>query len=604
MEVGRCYGCMRELRVPGGVCPHCAYDNTRDPGTQQEYMLRCGTVLNGRYLVGRCIGQGGFGVTYIGFDRTMGRRICIKEYFPGGGALRNTSRSDTVIWGSSRSAQETKQARESFVREARKAVKLHRFDTIVSVWDVFFANETAYIVMDYIDGVTIKSRMEKENRTFGEEECIRMLAPILRDLEQVHAQGIIHRDISPDNIMLRENRDLVLLDLGGAKDLSTEQGQSRFVVAKDGFTPMEQYSQQGKIGPWTDVYAMCATIYYCVTGVRLPTPMERLMGAQADMSAFSPAVAQVLERGLSIAPEKRIQTMGELYAALVKEEQDPPAPRRRPVWPRLLAGCLAALAVGAGALVLLRHVPAPTPVPTVSAAPDGETLFYRGLALEQEEEYGAAAEAYREAAALGSDEAMARLGSLYYRGAGTEQNYGEALSWFRKAEERGNRQVLFYIGTMYEAGLGVPRDREKAKEYYGRAAEDSEQARARLEVLSLLPDREYLAGKWGETEAIHNGTTMAYYLASPCFGRSGLTMSLRIDSYTGYPFGEWYLYAMDMDDNWEHIAQFRIEPEQADGRTCEYELHFDSPQSFQALSICPAEKGMEFSMERVILFHA
>ena len=265
MEFTRCYSCMGELDRPGGRCPHCGSDNTAAVKAQSSHALPCGYLLHGKYLIGRMLGQGGFGVTYIGWDLALELRVCIKEYFPAGAAMRSNTLSTTVTWSGGDSAEELKRGRESFIKEARKAVKLRKLNAVVQVWDVFYENDTAYLVMDYIDGVTLKNHLIETRRPLSEEECVRLLTPVMEDLEEVHARGIIHRDISPDNLMLQPDGTLVLLDIGAAKDLSGGNGQSSVLVAKKGFSPLEQYASGGNIGPWTDVYALCATIVYCVT---------------------------------------------------------------------------------------------------------------------------------------------------------------------------------------------------------------------------------------------------------------------------------------------------------------------------------------------------
>ena len=329
MDFTRCYSCMGELDRPGGRCPHCGFDNTPGSQAQSSHALPCGFLLHGRYVIGKMLGQGGFGVTYIGWDLALELRVCIKEYFPAGAALRSNTMSTTVTWSGGENAEELKRGRESFIKEARKAVKLRKLNAVVQVWDVFYENDTAYLVMDYIDGVTLKSHLIETRRPLSEEECVRLLTPLMEDLEEVHARGIIHRDISPDNLMLQPDGTLVLLDIGAAKDLSGGNGQSSVLVAKKGFSPLEQYASGGNIGPWTDVYALCATIVYCVTGKLLPSPMDRLTGAELDLSAFSPSFAEVLQRGLAIRPEERIQSMEELSARLEKALKEP-APAHEP----------------------------------------------------------------------------------------------------------------------------------------------------------------------------------------------------------------------------------------------------------------------------------
>ena len=316
MELTRCFACMQELDSPGGVCPHCGFDNTKGLSGQPAHALPCGSVLAGHYLVGKVLGQGGFGITYIGWNLSLEMPVCIKEYFPAGAAMRSASQSSCVLWGGGESAAELKRGRESFVKEARKAVKLSDLGSVVKVWDVFYENETAYIVMNYLEGETLKSWLVKRGKPLDEKSCFAFLEPVMRELDEVHKRGIIHRDIKPDNLMLRSDGKLVLLDLGAAKDLSGGSGQSSYMVASQGFSPMEQYRAHGEIGPWTDVYAMCATFYYCVSGKLPPTPMDRAEGVKPDMDAFSPAVAAVLGKGLALHSKDRIQSMSELSSLL------------------------------------------------------------------------------------------------------------------------------------------------------------------------------------------------------------------------------------------------------------------------------------------------
>lgn len=322
MEFNRCYGCMRKLEVPGAVCPHCGYDNTNDPldsKKQPSHLLPCGTILDGQYVVGRSLGQGGFGITYIGFDLNLELPVCIKEYYPEGAAMRSAGQSHAVCWGNSENAQYMKQSRKSFVKEAQKAAKLRDLEHVVTVWGVFFENDTSYIVMDYIEGETLKHRMVRTQKRLSEEECITLLTPVMQDLGKAHERGIIHRDIKPDNIMLRLNGEPVLLDMGAAKDMEKTAQNSALssdMVVSHGFSPMEQYRQHGDIGPWTDVYAMCATMYYCVTGKVPPPSIDRVAGEKVDFTQFSPTFSAALERGLVIKSEERLQSMEALLSAL------------------------------------------------------------------------------------------------------------------------------------------------------------------------------------------------------------------------------------------------------------------------------------------------
>lgn len=393
MEIKRCYSCMQALDTPGAICPYCGFDNTKGPAAQPDYTLPCGTVLDGRYLVGKMLGQGGFGISYIAYNLALDFPVCIKEYFPSGGAMRSTSHNCHVLWSGSSSSEQLRDGRESFVREARKAVKLRDLSHVVKVWDVFYENETAYIVMDYIEGETLKSWLLKRGRPIDEQTCLQMLGPVMEDLDQIHKRDIIHRDIKPENLMLTPGGKLILLDLGAAKDLSHGSGQSSYAVASHGFSPLEQYSAKGIIGPWTDVYAMSATFLYCVTGKLLPTPMERISGDQADFSGLSAPVAAALEKGLAIIAGERTQSMDTLLRQLSGEAVPSPAPTPVPTptpaptpAPRqkgktlaLIAGTAAVILLAVGAVTLLRsRTPAdtvlssaPSPIVTAEAAPSG-----------------------------------------------------------------------------------------------------------------------------------------------------------------------------------------------------------------------------------------
>ena len=247
----------------------------------EPFALKPGTILDGKYLVGEMLGQGGFGITYIGFALLLEQKVAIKEYYPMSTGMVSRENSTTVVWSSAvmqKSGME--KGFDSFLKEARKMAKLGGIPGVVGVKSVFIQNETAYIVMDFIEGETLLKKLQREGpMDYG--TCISLMTPIMQALAEVHKHGIIHRDISPDNIMVQSDGKLILLDLGAAKDLDIQgkdgNVQSSQMVAKHGFSPVEQYGQAGKIGPWTDVYAMAATIYYCCTGVLPPSATDRMI---------------------------------------------------------------------------------------------------------------------------------------------------------------------------------------------------------------------------------------------------------------------------------------------------------------------------------------
>ena len=308
----------------------------------EPFALKPGTILDGKYLVGEMLGQGGFGITYIGFDLLLEQKVAIKEYYPMSTGMVSRENSTTVVWSSAvmqKSGME--KGFDSFLKEARKMAKLGGIPGVVGVKSVFIQNETAYIVMDFIEGETLLKKLQREGpMDYG--TCISLMTPIMQALAEVHKHGIIHRDISPDNIMVQSDGKLILLDLGAAKDLDIQgkdgNVQSSQMVAKHGFSPVEQYGQAGKIGPWTDVYAMAATIYYCCTGVLPPSATDRTID---DTLTCRPRLTKeqfdVLAFCMSVLPQKRPQNMDALFQIVTHptEKTQPVAdvPKTEPVRP-------------------------------------------------------------------------------------------------------------------------------------------------------------------------------------------------------------------------------------------------------------------------------
>ena len=308
----------------------------------EPFALKPGTILDGKYLVGEMLGQGGFGITYIGFDLLLEQKVAIKEYYPMSTGMVSRENSTTVVWSSAvmqKSGME--KGFDSFLKEARKMAKLGGIPGVVGVKSVFIQNETAYIVMDFIEGETLLKKLQREGpMDYG--TCISLMTPIMQALAEVHKHGIIHRDISPDNIMVQSDGKLILLDLGAAKDLDIQgkdgNVQSSQMVAKHGFSPVEQYGQAGKIGSWTDVYAMAATIYYCCTGVLPPSATDRMI---EDTLTCRPRLTKeefdVLAFCMSVLPQKRPQNMDALLQIVTHPAgKTPPVrdvPKTEPVRP-------------------------------------------------------------------------------------------------------------------------------------------------------------------------------------------------------------------------------------------------------------------------------
>jgi len=332
MKFDRCFGCMEEIH--GYPCPVCGFDPAQ--AAAPNYVLPYGAILNGRYIVGKMLGQGGFGITYIGWDLAMERKVAIKEYYPSGQVSRNPGSRDLTWYTNEQSRQARQNGMQMFLKEARKMSKVDNLTNVVRVRDIFQENETAYIVMDFVEGETLKARLDKTGPlTWKQAKDI--FLPAIQAMEQVHQAGLVHRDISPDNLMLTPDGKVKILDLGAAKDLSVNNGASSMQVAKGGFSPFEQYTQRGSSGPWTDVYAMAATVYYTLTGKLPPVATDRVVEdtiswEEPGLKALSAQALEALQKAMVISAKNRMQSMEELekglYSTTVKPE---PAPAPQPV---------------------------------------------------------------------------------------------------------------------------------------------------------------------------------------------------------------------------------------------------------------------------------
>lgn len=331
-------------------CPHCGYNPATDLGS--EYALPLKTILAGKYLVGKVLGQGGFGITYIGWDLALEHKVAIKEYYPSGQVSRAPGASELSWYTTESSRQAREDGMQMFLKEARKMSKVDRTPNVVRVRDVFQENNTAYIVMDYVEGETLKACLRKTG-PLSWEQAEKIFLPVLQAMEQVHKAGLIHRDLSPDNIMLTPDGDVWILDLGAAKDLQKNGGVSSMQVAKGGFSPPEQYFQQGLTGPYTDVYALAATMYYALTG-KVPVPaIDRMnkdtMNWDALKAGVPENVVRALRGAMSLQYRERPQSMGEFAAQLAKKSSVLKKSIQRPAViavSAVVAVCLLVAAVG------------------------------------------------------------------------------------------------------------------------------------------------------------------------------------------------------------------------------------------------------------------
>lgn len=294
------------------------------------YSLQRNTGLIGRYVIQEVLGQGGFGITYLGIDKLYGNKVAIKEYYPQEIAMRKAQYEDVVTVTSIEEKNNYDKGKKRFLDEAQVMARFNKNEGIVKILDFFEANNTAYIVMEYLEGITLKQYLGKYG-VIQFRNLIEMMRPLLEALIEIHSQGLIHRDISPDNIMVQHNGKLKLMDFGATRDYTESGNKSLSVILKPGYAPPEQYQTHGVQGPWTDIYALCATIYKCLTGITPPDAIARVMDDkfkepdQLD-GKLSPDIKRILWKGMNIFLEERYQDIGEfgedVYDALFIPEEN------------------------------------------------------------------------------------------------------------------------------------------------------------------------------------------------------------------------------------------------------------------------------------------
>lgn len=321
-----CYNCFKEYE--GGVCPHCGYNAADDEG-KYPVALEHGTVLAGRYVLGRVIGHGGFGITYIAQNYKTKEIVAIKEFFPE--ALATRVEAHTVSTITNDRTEGFEYGKECFLNEAKTLAEFIGNPHIVRVYSYFEENSTAYFVMEYITGISLQSYLNNNGGKISVNAAKNILFPIMDALSDVHSKGIVHRDISPDNIYITQDGEVKLLDFGAARYSMGDKSRSLDVVLKHGYAPKEQYTRRGRQGPFTDVYSLAATFYRAITGKTPPDSIERM--DEDDLiypSSLGVKISQqdedALVKALSVFPSERFQSMDEFKNAMTGTEVSPIVP--------------------------------------------------------------------------------------------------------------------------------------------------------------------------------------------------------------------------------------------------------------------------------------
>lgn len=329
----RCMGCMELYDKKWELCPHCGYP--ANATADSPLHMSPGSVLNGRYEVGRVLGNGGFGVTYIAWDPILRIKVAIKEYLPSEFSTRAEGQTRVTVFTGEKERQ-FNDGMSKFIDEAKRLAKFQNESGVVKIFDSFKANGTAYIVMEYLDGETLADRLKRE-KTIPADEAIQIMMPVIESLNHVHEAGILHRDISPDNIFLTKDGKTKLIDFGAARFATTTHSRSLTVIIKPGYSAEEQYRSRGDQGPHTDVYSVGAVLYKMITGVTPPDALERrasyekkhkdiLQPITKFTQDITPNQEAAIYNAMNVRIEDRTENMVTLAGELLSEE---PVKRRK-----------------------------------------------------------------------------------------------------------------------------------------------------------------------------------------------------------------------------------------------------------------------------------
>lgn len=370
-----CMRCMARKADEQEACPVCGFIE-RD-FVPEKHHLPPRTILKGQYLVGCALGEGGFGITYIGWDLFLHMPVAIKEYFPSGVVIRDQGQHTVNVFAG-KDEQSFLLGRDRFFREAQKVARFDNNPGVVSVKNCFLENGTAYIIMEYISGINLGTYAAQRGGKLGFQETLQLLKTPIQTLEELHRYSTYHRDISPENLMLSKTGTVKLIDFGSAMESDSEK-KTRVLMVRSGYSPVEMYSSTGKDGPYSDVYSMAATIYKLITGVTPPAATERLNAdslvrpTMLGVKEISQEQEAALMKGMAVQLNDRYQTMAEffhdLYGYGINDAPlSKPQPKHRTLLVLLALACVALL-VGAGILLGRQGGFPPAPIEQATAEP-------------------------------------------------------------------------------------------------------------------------------------------------------------------------------------------------------------------------------------------
>lgn len=468
-----------------------------------HHALESGTRIE-NFEVKGVLGVGGFGITYKGYDHSLRCDVAIKEYLPNELALRAKDGS-TVAAKSKNDEKSYQYGLKRFLDEARTLAKF-REPNIVRVTRFLECNGTAYLVMDYEDGQSL-SQFLRNRDALSEDQIRAIFIPILNSLRSVHAKDYLHRDIKPANIYLRKAGSPVLLDFGAARNALGGQTRTITGMVTPGYAPFEQYHTRVRQGPWTDLYAIGATIYRCITGstpvdatervaaIHEGDPDPHVAAAVRCKGKYSQDLLEMVDWMLRPNAKDRPQDVRDVLVKLLGTLKDGDDKNTGDVI-EVLEKTMAIDSSTGESSVMIDDESTTDQVKaaelTKRIAKGGDTtaqlkmsvMYSRGRGVTKNTEEAAAW--CQKAAQQGSALAQYKLAMLYAHGYGMEQNHNEAFRWCKLAADQGNAPAQFNLGLMFGHGIGVEKDSISASLWYRKAAEQGhEDARKNLSVSNI-----------------------------------------------------------------------------------------------------------------------
>lgn len=316
-----CLNCLNTYEEGVKVCPHCGLGNWKYQAAEKT--LELGTMLKSRYKIGTVIGDGGFGITYRAVDMNTGKGVAVKEFYPREVVARSSMDHTTVKLVNRDNTAQFQKGLNSFLEEANGLARFNNTDKIVNVYDFFEQNGTAYIVMEYLRGKPLSRYAKDHGGKISVSAAINVIMKMCEALSYVHGAGMVHRDISPDNIFVEKTGKIKLIDFGAARESYGNEEKTLSIVLKPNYAPPEQFRKKSRQGPWTDVYALGATVYKLLTGRTPDQAIDRIMEDEMQVpSRYNPEVPLFLDRIVMkmMAPkiEDRFQNCDEVRREMLK----------------------------------------------------------------------------------------------------------------------------------------------------------------------------------------------------------------------------------------------------------------------------------------------